>query len=210
MIATLFGFAVVMALAGLVMAACQGTYRRRRDLRIAPSDSALARDRRRSLRVNGATAIALYLAVIVAFTDQLVHDTPSRWWEAPAALALYDFLYYWLCRGLHLPNVMRHVHGVHHQVRHPTAQEGLYLHPLDTAIALLLMVSCVVIVGPVGTASFCLAVFLHTVINTLDHANLKVPLVRHCAVWHDAHHDRRDVNYAAILPVWDWVFRTAK
>lgn len=51
-------------------------------------------------------------------------------------LALYDVRYYAMHRTLHRPALMRLIHGVHHRVRYPTAQDSIYVHHAELAAAI--------------------------------------------------------------------------
>ena len=39
-----------------------------------------------------------------------------------------DFITYWAHKGLHTPWLYRHVHSVHHRVKHPSAMDNSYFH----------------------------------------------------------------------------------
>lgn len=108
---------------------------------------------------------------------------------------------------MHTNFLMRRLHGWHHLCRHPTAIDGLYQRPHETAMALALLLVCIAVVGPVGVVSFSLVVFIHTLVNMLDHANLRtgIPWLDHLMDAHDLHHSRRNVNYG-LTPLWDHVF----
>ena len=69
--------------------------------------------------------------------------------------------------------------------------------------------ACVALVGPVSVPSFVLVIFIHTVINMLDHANLRTGIhwLDHIMHAHDLHHSQRNVNYG-LTPLWDHVFGT--
>ena len=69
--------------------------------------------------------------------------------EVPASQLLYDLLYYFLHRMLQRPLMMKLFHGVHHQVRYPTAFDGLYIHPLELVAALIPLFPGIGVVGPI-------------------------------------------------------------
>ena len=110
---------------------------------------------------------------------------------------------------------MRLVHGIHYKVCHPTAVDSLYIHPLETAAGLVLLLASVAVVGLVGAGSFVLVVILHTFVNIITHSNLTFAhrafaLTNHWAVRHHTHHTRPNTNYASIFPFWDRMFGTAR
>ena len=135
-------------------------------------------------------------------------------WEVLSALLLYDFLYYVMHRAFHRPRLMRLIHGVHHRVRHPTAMEALYQHPVENVAGLGLLFASIGIVGPVSPASFLAIAFLHSFVNIVTHTNLVLPhpvftLTNHWAIRHDHHHHGHlNTNYASIFPFWDLMFGT--
>ena len=202
------GLAWTVAAMAAVLAAGQWAHGRFPRLRIADADGGRLRDRRRLVAWNAVAAFGTYGAGLAWFGDWLLRDGPSGLWQPLAALLLYDFAYYWLHRWWHAPRMMRILHGAHHRVRHPTAVDGLYGSPVETAIALAVLLACIAAVGPVGAAAFVAVVGVHTFVNTIDHFNVRLPGLRYWAARHDAHHHRRRVNYG-ISPLWDVLFRTA-
>ena len=135
--------------------------------------------------------------------------------EVLGVLLLYDFMYYCFHRGLHHPRLMRYVHGVHHFVRNPVADESIYVHPAEAIGGLSLLILAIVIVGPVSTTSFLLIFLIHSTANIIVHSNLVFPhpafrLFNFWAIKHDIHHHTVRDNYASIFPFWDQAFGTAK
>lgn len=133
--------------------------------------------------------------------------------ETLGSLLLYDFLYYFLHRTMHLPRLMPWVHKVHHMVRYPTAQESSYLHPAETLAGVSLMLFSVWLLGPVSAVSFLAIFFLFTWINIIVHGNLVLPhpafrLTNFWAASHDVHHHKLAYNYSSIFPFWDQLFGT--
>ena len=182
-------------------------------LRLAPGDGHRIVGRYRNVAANVAAAVLVYLAGVGLLGEYLVDPSrPSRWYAPFIVLLLYDFFYYWLHRTLHRPPLMRLIHVVHHRTRHPTAVDSLYLHPLETAMGLAVLLGCIAMAGPLSVVGFAAVSLLHALINVIDHANLNVPsrlawLCNHWSARHDLHHSRGG-NYGSITPVWDWLFGT--
>lgn len=135
--------------------------------------------------------------------------------EVLGTLLLYDLMYYFFHRAMHHPKGMKWVHGVHHFVRFPTANESIYLHPGETLGGLGLLLLAVCILGPISTTGFLLVFLLHSSINLIVHSNLVIPhpAFRLFNFWtrgHDVHHTRIRYNYASIFPFWDMAFGTYK
>ncbi len=135
--------------------------------------------------------------------------------EVLGVLLLYDFMYYFFHRIMHHPRLMKYVHGIHHFVRNPVADESIYLHPAETFGGLALLILAIVILGPVSTTSFLIIFFIHSTANIIVHSNLVFPhpafrLFNFWVIKHDIHHNKVRDNYASIFPFWDQAFGTAK
>ena len=208
----LLGLAV--ACAALSLPVCQRVHTSFQGCRRAPGDGHRLVGRNRTVTANAGVALAAYGIGIALFGTYLLDPgRASRWWAPVLVLLLYDCGYYWLHRGLHQRTLMLRIHRVHHRTQHPTAVDALYLHPLETAAGLVVLFGCVAAVGPLGVGSFVLTAALHTLINVLHHANLRLPsrlawLCNHWSARHDAHHHRGG-NYGSITPLWDWLFGTS-
>ena len=135
--------------------------------------------------------------------------------EVLGVLLLYDFMYYFFHRLMHVRGLMRWCHAVHHRVRSPIANESIFLNPLETLGGLGLLMLAVVIVGPVSATSFLAIFFLHSTINIIVHSNLVYahPALKLFNFWvetHNVHHQKARNNYASIFPFWDQAFGTAE
>ena len=129
--------------------------------------------------------------------------------------ALYDFLYYFMHRFLfHEWKLLRPVHTVHHTNKFPTAFESLYLHPLENAMGLGLLMICTAIVGPVSLPAFGVIFAVYSLLNLVIHSGLdfKRPGLRafgYMARKHARHHaSMRAGHYASITPLPDILFDT--
>jgi len=171
-----------------------------------------------NVSLNGLLALSFFIAMFYYFGDNLVSDQPvggvTVFGEVLASLMLYDFMYYFLHRGMHNPKFMKYVHGVHHYVRFPTSAESTYLHPAENLAGLGLLFTAIMVIGPVSVASFLIIFFIHTTANIIVHSNLDIPhpafkLFNYWARKHDLHHGKHlNRNYASIFPFWDMMFGT--
>jgi sterol desaturase/sphingolipid hydroxylase (fatty acid hydroxylase superfamily) len=135
--------------------------------------------------------------------------------EVVATLLLYDFLYYLMHRFVfHEWKLLRSVHAVHHTNKFPTALESLYLHPLENAMGLGLLMICTAIVGPVSLPAFAVILAVYSLLNLVIHSGLDfarpgLRAVGFMARKHAQHHSSmRAGNYASITPLPDWLFGT--
>ncbi|MDE0061802.1 MAG: sterol desaturase family protein [Gammaproteobacteria bacterium] len=204
---------IALVLTGAVVGSCQWAHFRFPGYRIADSNGARIAGRLLNLAFNLAIVAGMFTVALTQFGEHLIREGSSYWYEPIVFLLVFDLAYYCLHRTLHRPVLMRLLHGVHHRIRHPTAMESLYSHPVDTVIAFTLLFACMALVGPLGETSFVVASLLYMVIFGLGHANLDLPFrgmapLNHWARRHDAHHAQRNVNFGSITPVWDWMFGT--
>lgn len=175
----------------------------------------------KNVALNMLQSVIIIFGVLYTFQDFLVYEDGTKevsgilvLGEVLAALLLYDFLYYFMHRGSHNPKVMKFVHGTHHYVRFPTALESIYVHPIEGAAGLLLLMFSIGVVGPVSVLSMTIIFFIHTTVNILVHSNLELPhpifrLFNFWALKHDIHHGKHlNKNYASITPFWDFLFDT--
>ena len=169
--------------------------------------------RHTNIALNGVLSLACY-AVAVGVASTRLHGAERvsivvSVLQVVGALLLYDVLYYVMHRTMHRPALMRLVHGVHHRVRYPTAQDSLYLHHAELVAGITLLLVSVAVVGPVSTWAFLAIVLIHGLINMIVHTNLVFPhplfaLWNHWVMRHHRHHaGHLDKNYATIFPFWD-------
>jgi sterol desaturase/sphingolipid hydroxylase (fatty acid hydroxylase superfamily) len=161
----------------------------------------------------------LIIGITYAGTGWLIHEAQTSALELVAdvvvTLGLYDLLYYFLHRYLfHEWQLLRSVHVLHHTVKYPTALESLYVHPIENALGVLLLMLCLVIVGPVSLPGFAVLLAIYSWLNIVIHSGLDF---RHAALRpiafmvrkHAKHHSSmRAGNYASITPLPDMLFRT--
>lgn len=162
---------------------------------------------------------ALIVAITYAASAHLVHEARTGALEVVAdvvvTLALYDLLYYFLHRYLfHEWQLLRSVHVLHHTVKYPTALESLYVHPVENALGVLLLLSCLAIVGPVSLPAYAVILAVFSWLNIVIHSGLdfRQRMLRPIAYMvrkHAKHHSSmRAGNYASITPLPDMLFRT--
>ena len=138
------------------------------------------------------------------------------------ALLLYviilDFGEYWRHRFQHMFGWWYALHSVHHAQRQMTFWTDDRNHLLDDAIAALWFGAVALLIG-VPPAQFVLIVMVRQLAESLSHANVRLDFgkvgerIFVSPRFHRIHHgilsageDGR--NYAVLLPVWDWIFRT--
>lgn len=198
--------------------------RRMRELNREADREKLSRRRvaeavRRNNRAALLTNAGFYLAVL-PFCLSL---EPRPLWrhavDAVAVLMVFDFLYYLTHRFLFHGRALRKVHALHHQARTPTYIDGLYVHPLETAIGLVLFLGSIPLVaaiggGPLGAVSMAVATLVFTQLNTINHCYVNLPhfpfrTLSRITQLHAAHHvDMNRGNYATLTMLYDRLFGT--
>lgn len=139
--------------------------------------------------------------------------------EVALYVGLFDAYFYALHRLLHTRALYRRVHAVHHRSAAPTALTALAFHPLEALLIMgFLPVSMWLL--PIHLLSFAVvSVFLsasivlaHTGREILPPWTRRVPLLASYVTprLHDAHHLRRDCNYAATFSFLDRLFGTLR
>lgn len=166
---------------------------------------------------SGALVFALTYAVRPWLIGPADDSVGRMAFDAVRMLFLYDFLYYLMHRfAFHQFGPLRAVHVVHHRVRHPHAVDSLYLHPVETLLGLVLLISCGLFVGPVAPLTFVVAFAVYSFLNILVHTGLDIPVfglraLGYLARKHDIHHtSMKGGNYASLTPIFDRLFGTAQ
>ena len=170
---------------------------------------------------NSVLSISMVYALTYLLYAFLFYEAAASPWrmlfEGVALLITYDFAYYLVHRyPFHQWGLLKRVHAVHHTVRYPTAYDSLYMHPLENAIGLVLLMLCTFLVGPVSVYSFAGVFVIYSFLNILNHAGLDLPFfpfrtITALARKHDRHHvSMRSGNYASITPFFDLLFGTAE
>ena len=135
------------------------------------------------------------------------------------SLLCLELVGYWLHRAFHSVPMLWRIHAVHHSDVEMDATTSLRHHPLEHVINALVFIPVLIALGssPLVLLSYNV---LHAAVSVLSHGNLSLGksadrVLRLFIVtpdFHRAHHssERRytDSNYASILPIFDYLFRT--
>ena len=170
---------------------------------------------------NSVLSISMVYGLTYLLYAFLFYEEAAPLWrmllEGVGILITYDFVYYLVHRyPFHQWGLLKKVHAVHHTIRYPTAYDSLYMHPLENAIGLLLLMLCTFLVGPVSIYAFAAVFVIYSFLNILNHAGFDLPFfpfrtLSYLARKHDQHHvSMRSGNYASITPLFDRLFGTAE
>lgn len=139
------------------------------------------------------------------------------WLQVIEILVVVDFFSYWIHRALHEVPALWKIHAVHHSSEHMDWLASSRLHFLEIIANRLVGYLPIFILGFAAPAVYAYLVFIsfHAI---FIHANVRFrfPYFRWVLAtpeFHHWHHSSQaeaiDRNYAAFLPVYDWLFRTA-
>lgn len=135
------------------------------------------------------------------------------WYGVIAQLVFFilldDFLYYWMHRTMHKGWLLKHVHSIHHRIRHTTAINGNYMHPLEY-----LSTASLALIGPLLMGAHLHVLWIWLAIRQFEaadgHSGYVLPWnpghlfpLYEGAGYHDFHHAKYQGNYAGFLPYLD-------
>jgi sterol desaturase/sphingolipid hydroxylase (fatty acid hydroxylase superfamily) len=198
--------------------------RRMRELNLEADRAKLSRKRfseavKRNNRAALLTNLGFYLAVLPFCLDLEPRPLWRHAVDAVAVLMVFDLLYYLTHRFLFHGRALRKVHALHHQARTPTYVDGLYVHPLETAIGLALFLGSIPLIaalggGTLGAYPMAVATLIFTQLNTINHCYVNLPYfpfrtLSRITALHAAHHvDMSHGNYATLTMLYDRLFGT--
>jgi sterol desaturase/sphingolipid hydroxylase (fatty acid hydroxylase superfamily) len=136
-----------------------------------------------------------------------------------AYVAILDFSDYWRHRLSHMFNWWYSLHAVHHAQRQMTFWSDDRNHLLDEVFSFFWFTAVALLID-IPPMQFPLLVLFVRLAESMSHANARVNFGRFgerllvSPRFHRLHHSttaagRRSVNYGAVLPWWDMLFRTA-
>ena len=146
----------------------------------------------------------------------------NPWLAFAAYLVIIDFAKYWIHRAQHRFDWWWALHSLHHSQRQMTFWTDDRNHLLDSVITDGMLALLALGIGA-APEQFLALVVATRVVESLSHANLRVPFgaigerLLVSPRFHRLHHAisasrsgaYQGVNFGTLLPVWDWVFRTA-
>jgi sterol desaturase/sphingolipid hydroxylase (fatty acid hydroxylase superfamily) len=214
----------VMNLIGRLVAFRVPALAQMRDLNRAADRTKLSKKRfRHAVDVNNRAALITNVVLLIAVLPFSLNLAPRPLWrhaiDVVAVLMVFDFLYYLTHRFAFHGRLLRKVHSLHHQARQPTYIDALYVHPLETAIGLILFVGAIPIVAAVGgeplhAVAMAVAATVFTNANQINHTFVDLPrfpfkTLDHVTSIHAAHHvDMNRGNFATLTMLYDWAFGT--
>jgi sterol desaturase/sphingolipid hydroxylase (fatty acid hydroxylase superfamily) len=207
-------------------------FQRTRELNRREDQIRLAREKypamiKRTIRAGKWSNLVFFL-VLAPFVVTV--EMPPPWrvlLDIVTILMVYDFFYYLAHRFLLHAAVdsrfavlryFRRVHAVHHQARDPSYVDSMYVHPLETAIGMALLVVSIcglsLIVGRLNVASVAIASVIFHAVGMINHIRIDLPgrpyrPLNWMVMKHHVHHENMQKgNYAGITLLYDKLFGT--
>ncbi|KAF2637791.1 hypothetical protein P280DRAFT_482700 [Massarina eburnea CBS 473.64] len=136
-----------------------------------------------------------------------VDDAPASWYNVaqfPLFLMFTDLCIYWIHRGLHHPNVYKHIHKPHHKWIMPTPFASHAFHPLD-GYAQGLPYHLFPFIFPLQKFAYVLLFAFVNIWTVLIHDGeyyAENPIINGAAC-HTMHHLYFNFNYGQYTTLWD-------
>ena len=169
--------------------------------------------------------LGLVIKAIIVALDQTKGIFPRHFvseWPVIGQLAFFwvthDFYIYWFHRAQHASRWLWRVHEAHHSGRDVDWLSGSRSHAVEILINQTIEYAPIVLLGAHPDVALMKGV-LDAAWGMYIHSNIDVragwlQLVLNGPQMHRWHHadelDRRSVNFATKIAVWDWLFRTAR
>jgi sterol desaturase/sphingolipid hydroxylase (fatty acid hydroxylase superfamily) len=150
----------------------------------------------------------------------LLNQVGSPWWIAvTATFVIRSFVGYVIHFLTHKVSLFWRLHRVHHLDTHVDVTTALRTHPLELALALLILLPLTIAIG-LAPGVLVAYEIVESMVGLLSHANLRFPerLDRslrwifvtpnmHC-LHHSSYRPETDSNYGQVFSVWDRLFGT--
>lgn len=174
------------------------------------------------MKANSRVGAFISLLLIIVVAPLVLTLSALPWWryfvDIAIVLLVYDFIYYFTHRFIFHGDLLRKVHGLHHQARDISHIDALYVHPLETFIGLMIYVVSITIVslafGGLHVLSAGFAFVIWSQINTINHIKFNInrfpfKTIDYLTTKHSIHHKNMNMgNYSSITPLFDWMFGT--
>lgn len=148
-----------------------------------------------------------------------IHAFPV--WYVPlsvlAYLILHDAYFYWTHRAMHIPELFRIMHAVHHESRPPTAWAAMSFHPWE-AISGAVVIPALVFVIPIHVGALAAVLAIMTIMGVGNHMGWEMfprrmvhgvaGRILITATHHQRHHDAYRGNYGLYFRFWDKICST--
>lgn len=128
------------------------------------------------------------------------------------ALFIQDTFYYWLHRWMHMPNVYRYIHKVHHLSVHTSVFTSFSFHPIETILQALILPFIIIVLPLHIYAVICILAFM-TLSAVINHAGVEIFPANNLGKWmakwiigaahHDYHHRKFTANFGLYFTFWD-------
>ena len=174
------------------------------------------------MKQNGQVGSFISLLLILIVAPAVLTLESMAWWrfltDIVCVLLVYDFIYYFTHRFLFHGELLKRVHGLHHQARDISYIDAHYVHPLETFIGLMIYVVSITAVslsfGGLHVVAAAFAFVIWSQINTINHTKFNLDrfpykTINYLTTKHAIHHQNMNMgNYSSITPLFDKLFGT--
>ena len=164
-----------------------------------------------------ATGIFIYYLYTKGYASIYLEISKFPIWYIPISVFIFlfaqDTYYYWLHRWMHLPNVYKYFHLVHHKSVHTSVLTSFSFHPLET-IAQAVFLPVALLFLPLHLYALLTVLLIMTISATINHAGVEIYPSGKISKWiigathHDFHHRTFNYNYGLYFTFWDKVMKT--
>ena len=132
-------------------------------------------------------------------------------------LFIHDSFFYWAHRFMHLRQVYKKVHLVHHLSTNPSPWTAFAFHPYESILEALIL-PLVVFILPIHLYAIVIFLIIMTIMNVIGHLGYELypsgfvthPIGRwnNTATHHNMHHRLTQCNYGLYFNWWDFWMKT--
>lgn len=138
------------------------------------------------------------------------------YWFLPVSLIvillLHETYYYWIHRWMHLPEIFRKVHRVHHDSLTPTPWTAFSFHPWEALLEAVIL-PVILLVVPVHVGVLLIYLLFMTISSVINHLDIEIypetfqnsgfGKLFIGATHHHYHHSEFNTNYGLYFTFWD-------
>lgn len=134
-------------------------------------------------------------------------------------LFIQDTYYYWVHRWMHIPEVYRYFHKVHHNSVQTSVWTSFSFHPLETLLQAIIT-PLIILWVPLHTYALLAILIIMTISATINHAGVEIYPKGKYGSWvgkliigathHDVHHRKFLCNYGLYFTFWDRLMGTER
>ncbi|OUJ72279.1 sterol desaturase family protein [Hymenobacter crusticola] len=168
-----------------------------------------------------AVGVGIFVARQAGYTRIYTNLADHSWayftFSILATIVAHDAYFYWTHRFMHLPQVFKYVHRVHHLSHNPSPWAAFSFHPLEAVIeaGIVPLMVCLMPMHPLAIAVFMMYMMGMNVLGHLGYEPYPAGFLRtrfgrlhNTSTHHNMHHQYVKGNYGLYFNVWDRLMST--